>query len=70
MQSCSADNHVMFSLQMPVNSHWTKTQPTQISFCLGTTEMREWLVRTWGGILILVTQRDLTTIPRCCVERV
>ena len=33
----SAPNHVLFSRQMPVDSHWTQTQPTDVSLCLRTS---------------------------------
>ena len=53
----SAPNHVLFSRQMPVDSHWTQTQPTDVSLCLRTSGR-------WRGLkrisLILTTQRDLT----------
>ena len=39
----SAPNHVLFSRQMPVDSHWTQTQPTDVSLCLRTTGRWRWL---------------------------
>ena len=60
-------NYVLFSRQMLVNSRWTRTQPTDISLCLRMTERRHSLDVIKG---ILVTQRDLITVDRCCVERV
>ena len=56
-----------FSRQMPVDSHWTQTQPTDISLCLRTTVRWSGLERIRG---ILTTERDLTPGTRCCVERV
>ena len=62
----SAPNGVLFSFQMPVNSHWTQTQLTYDSLCLRTTERQQRLKSTSR---ILITQRDLTTGSRCWEER-
>src|SRR4029434_11051594 len=53
--------------QTPVTSHWIQTQQTETSICLRETG-------GWKGEMssshILIIQRDLMGVGRCCVERV
>ena len=65
MKNSLAAHHVLFS----VKCLWTHTGPKHSpqTLCLRTTERWRGLERT---SCIRITQRDLTSSTRCCVERV